>query len=139
MSDDARAISVVIPCFADERFEDVLDCVVALRRQTLPPAEIVVVVDHNPALLERLRAAVPAVRAVANREPRGSSGARNTGIACTHRDIVAFFDDDAAPEPAWSGWPPTMSTTVSSASAATSPLTGTADGRGGSRWNSIGS
>ena len=100
MSDDARAISVVIPCFADERFEDVLDCVVALRRQTLPPAEIVVVVDHNPALLERLRAAVPAVRAVANREPRGSSGARNTGIACTHRDIVAFFDDDAAPEPA---------------------------------------
>jgi GT2 family glycosyltransferase len=99
MSGDGRAISVVIACFADERFEDVLDCVMALHRQTLRPEEVVVVVDHNPALLERLRAAVPEVRAVANREPRGSSGARNTGIALTHEDIVAFFDDDAAPEP----------------------------------------
>jgi GT2 family glycosyltransferase len=99
MSGDVRAISVVIPCFADERFEDVLDCVGALRRQTLPPSEIMVVVDNNPALLARLRAAVPDVRAVANRESRGSSGARNTGIASTRGDIVAFFDDDAAPEP----------------------------------------
>jgi GT2 family glycosyltransferase len=92
-------ISVVICCFADERFEDVLDGVEALRHQTLPPAEIVVVVDHNPALLERVRAAVPDVRAVANREPKGSSGARNTGIASTRGEIVAFFDDDAVPEP----------------------------------------
>ncbi|HMJ37322.1 MAG TPA: glycosyltransferase family 2 protein [Baekduia sp.] len=99
MSSDVRTISVVVPCFADERFEDVLDCVGGLRRQTLPPAEIAVVVDHNPALLERLRAAVPDVRAIANREPRGSSGARNTGIASTRGDIVAFFDDDAVPEP----------------------------------------
>jgi GT2 family glycosyltransferase len=99
MSGDERAISVVIPCFADERFKDIVDCVMALRRQTLLPAEVVDVVDHNPALLERLRAAVPDVRVVANREARGSSGARNTGIASTRGDIVAFFDDDAAPEP----------------------------------------
>ena len=99
MNGDVRAISVVIPCFADERFDDVVECLASLRRQTLPPAEIVVVVDHNPALLERLDAAVPGVRVLANLEPRGSSGARNTGIASTRGDIVAFFDDDAAPEP----------------------------------------
>jgi GT2 family glycosyltransferase len=99
MTQDGRAISVVIPCFAAERFDDVVDCVAALRRQTVSPAEIVVVVDHNPALLERLRAAVPDVRAIPNRELKGSSGARNTGIASTAGDIVAFFDDDAAPEP----------------------------------------
>jgi GT2 family glycosyltransferase len=99
MTRDGRAISVVIPCFADERFGDVVECVAALRSQTLPPAEIVVVVDHNPTLLERLRAAVPGVRVIPNRELKGSSGARNTGIASTAGAIVAFFDDDAAPEP----------------------------------------
>jgi GT2 family glycosyltransferase len=93
------AISAVICCFADERFEDVLDCVEALGHQTLPPADIAVVVDHNSALLERVRAAVPDVPVVANRESRGSSGARNTGIASTRGEIVAFFDDDAVPEP----------------------------------------
>ena len=99
MKCDGRAISVVIPCFADERFDDVVDCVAALRGQTRPPAEIVVVVDHNAALLERLRGAVPDVRPIPNRESRGSSGARNTGIASTTGDVVVFFDDDAAPEP----------------------------------------
>jgi GT2 family glycosyltransferase len=99
MSGGELAISVVIPCFADERFHDVVDCVEALRRQTLPPAEVVAVVDDNPALLERLRAAQPDLRTIANRESSGSSGARNTGIAATRGEIVAFFDDDAAPEP----------------------------------------
>jgi peptidoglycan/xylan/chitin deacetylase (PgdA/CDA1 family)/GT2 family glycosyltransferase len=99
MSGGTRAISVVIPCFADERFDDVLECVAALRRQTLPPTEVVVVVDNNVALLERLRDAVPDVSVIANRESRGSSGARNTGIESTRGEIVAFFDDDAAPEP----------------------------------------
>jgi GT2 family glycosyltransferase len=99
MSRAAPAISVVIPCFAEERFEDVLAGVEALRRQTLPPAETVVVVDHNPALLASLSRSLPDVRVVGSREPRGSSGARNTGIASTRGEIVAFFDDDAAPEP----------------------------------------
>jgi GT2 family glycosyltransferase len=99
MSGERCSVSVVIPCFADERYRDVVNCVDGLRRQTLPPAEIVAVVDHNPALLERLRAGVPGLRAIPSLEGTGSSGARNTGIASTTGDIVAFFDDDAVPEP----------------------------------------
>jgi GT2 family glycosyltransferase len=99
MSLSAPAISVVIPCFSDERFEDVLAGAEALRRQTFPPAETVVVVDHNPALLRRLRRSLPDIRVIGSRRPRGSSGARNTGIASTRGEIVAFFDDDAAPDP----------------------------------------
>jgi GT2 family glycosyltransferase len=98
MRREGPVVSVVIPCFAEERFEEVLAGVDALRRQTAPPTEIVVVVDHNPALLARLRRFLPAVRVVASRESRGSSGARNTGIASTRGEIVAFFDDDAVPE-----------------------------------------
>jgi GT2 family glycosyltransferase len=98
MSGARPAISVVIPCFAEERFEDVLAGLDALGRQTVPPAETVVVVDHNPALLAGLRRSQPGVRVIANREHRGSSGARNTGVAATSGEIVAFFDDDAAPE-----------------------------------------
>jgi GT2 family glycosyltransferase len=93
------AISVVIPCFAEERFEDVLEGVDALRRQTLPPAEIVIVVDHNPALLGRLRRSLGGIKVIASRECRGSSGARNTGIASTRGEIIVFFDDDATAEP----------------------------------------
>ena len=94
-------ISVVVCSYANERFGDLLAALESVRRQTLPPLELVVVVDHNPALLNHARAEAPDVLAIDNRERQGLSGARNTGIAVAQGDVIAFLDDDAVAEPHW--------------------------------------
>lgn len=101
MNGSAPSISVVICCYTEDRFDDVLAAVDSVRRQSVQPDEIVVVVDHNRALLERLAADCPGVVTIPNDEPQGLSGARNTGIAATRGDVVAFLDDDAAARPDW--------------------------------------
>ena len=75
--------------------------VASVRAQTRPAARTILVVDHNPALLERARAAFPDVLVVPNESQTGLSGGRNTGISHAVGDVVAFLDDDARAEPDW--------------------------------------
>jgi glucosyl-dolichyl phosphate glucuronosyltransferase len=95
------SVSVVICAYTEERWEATLAAVASVRAQTLPAAEIILVVDHNPVLCERLAAALPDLTVVENCQDRGLSGGRNTGIAMATGDIVAFLDDDAVAEPKW--------------------------------------
>jgi GT2 family glycosyltransferase len=69
--------------------------------QEVAPIETLVVVDHNPALLERAQAELPDVRVLANAHVQGLSGARNTAIAEAKGDVVVFLDDDARARPGW--------------------------------------
>ncbi|MCP3822560.1 glycosyltransferase [Streptomyces sp. A3M-1-3] len=101
-------ISVVICVYTEERWEDILAAVSSVRCQSLPALETLLVVDHNPALLERLGAEYKeyketraAVRVLANAGPRGLSAGRNTGIAAARGSILAFLDDDAVAERDW--------------------------------------
>jgi O-antigen biosynthesis protein len=94
-------ISVVICAYTDRRWEDIVGAVASLRAQTRPPARTILVVDHNPPLLERAQAAFPDVRVVPNEGRQGLSGARNTGVAHAIGEVVAFLDDDARAEPDW--------------------------------------
>ncbi|MBT2526810.1 glycosyltransferase family 2 protein [Streptomyces sp. ISL-99] len=98
-------ISVVICVYTEDRWEDILAAVGSVRRQSRPAAETLLVVDHNPALLERLgkeyEEAHEEVRVLANAGPRGLSAGRNTGIAAARGEIVAFLDDDAVAERDW--------------------------------------
>jgi len=73
----------------------------SLRAQTLPPHEIVLVIDHAPELLDEARALWPDLKVVANRERKGLSGARNSGVAEASGEVVAFLDDDAIAAPDW--------------------------------------
>lgn len=82
-----RDFSVVICVYTEDRWEDILAAVASVRHQSRPALETLLVVDHNPALLERLGgeykkcAADGEVRVLANAGPRGLSAGRNTGIA----------------------------------------------------------
>ncbi|MEV8226380.1 glycosyltransferase family 2 protein [Streptomyces sp. NPDC079167] len=99
-----RDFSVVVCVYTEERWEDILEAVASVRAQSLPAREILLVVDHNPALLRRLTGEYGdrhEVRVLANAGPRGLSAGRNTGIAAARGAIVAFLDDDAVAGPDW--------------------------------------
>jgi glycosyltransferase involved in cell wall biosynthesis/GT2 family glycosyltransferase len=95
------SISVVICAFTFDRLEVMGEALDSLRAQTLPPHEIVLVIDHAPELLAEVRRLWPDVKIVANREKQGLSGARNTGVAEAGGEVVAFLDDDAIADPDW--------------------------------------
>lgn len=94
-------ISVVVCAFTRERLEVLTEAIESLRAQTLPAAEIVLVIDHAPELLAEAQRLWPDLRIVANRERQGLSGARNTGVAEASGEVVAFLDDDAIAAPNW--------------------------------------
>lgn len=97
----APTISVIICAYTEERWEDVNAAVESIQQQSLVPLEIILVIDHNTQLLERMRAHRKDVIAIENSEPRGLSGARNSGIAIAKGDYLAFLDDDAVAELDW--------------------------------------
>lgn len=96
-----QSISVVICAYTEARWDELIASVKSVQQQTTPPLEIIVAIDHNRALLERVRAEIPGVVAVENNEPRGLSGARNSGIAAARGDVIAFLDEDSTAAPDW--------------------------------------
>ena len=98
----APDFAVVICAHTEERFEHTLRSIASVQAQDPPPREIVLVVDHNPELQNRLAGQlVGGALVVANHNERGLSGARNTGVEATTAGVVVFLDDDAAGQPGW--------------------------------------
>lgn len=93
--------SVVVCAYTAQRWDDLVAAVASLHAQTHAPEEVIIVVDHNPALAERCWRELPGVACVENRGRQGLSDARNTGLESSHGDVVAFLDDDAEADPAW--------------------------------------
>ena len=94
-------ISVIICTYSEDRWNELLLAVDSVRCQSIPTREIIIVVDHNPALLRRVREHCADEIVVENQGPEGLSGARNTGVATAQGALVAFLDDDAIAETKW--------------------------------------
>src|SRR5579863_1841290 len=95
------SVSVVICAYTEQRWNDTLSAVASVRRQSHPAEELIIVVDHNPLLYERLKSALPDAIVLPNREQQGLSGGKNTGIAMATGQLVAFLDDDAIADDNW--------------------------------------
>lgn len=93
----ATRLSIVVCCYTAARRAQVLRAVDSAQQQTGAADEIIVVVDHNDALLEDLSEELPSLITVTpNTAERGLSGARNTGVGRAVNEVVVFLDDDAA-------------------------------------------
>lgn len=97
----APSVSVVVCAYANERWPFLCQAIESVQQQRAPAHEIIVVVDHNSALIARARRSFPMVTIIPNTESRGLAGARNTGTRLATGDVVAFLDDDATAEPDW--------------------------------------
>jgi GT2 family glycosyltransferase len=100
----AGAASVAICAYTMRRWDDLCAAVRSVQEQLRPGDECLVIVDHNDELLARVArefAGRRQTRVLANAGPKGLSGARNTAIAGSRGDIVAFLDDDAAAGARW--------------------------------------
>jgi glycosyltransferase involved in cell wall biosynthesis/GT2 family glycosyltransferase len=95
------SISVIITAFTFDRLPSIEETIESLRNQSIAPAEVILVVDHAPELLEECKRLWPDVRVIANRQEPGSCGGRNTGVAESNGAVVAFLDDDAVPGRDW--------------------------------------
>jgi len=84
-----------------DRPDDVRRCLDALMRLE-DHGEEILVVDNCPAtdVTKRVVEEYPGVRYVREDRP-GASAARNRALREARYDIVAFTDDDAAPDPSW--------------------------------------
>jgi len=94
-------VSVIIAAFATERWDDTREAVASIRAQTVPALETILVIDHNPALLDRAERELEDVTVLPNTGSKGASGGRNSGVAASRGEVVAFLDDDAVASPTW--------------------------------------
>jgi glucosyl-dolichyl phosphate glucuronosyltransferase len=93
--------AVVICTYSLERWDRLLEAVRSVQQQTLPPREVIVVIDHNEPLLARAGRELEGVLVVENSEARGLRGARNSGLYAATASCVAFIDDDAEASEEW--------------------------------------
>jgi GT2 family glycosyltransferase len=94
-------VTVIICAYTEDRWDDLCDAVRSVDDQRPSAAQLLVVIDHNDALLRRAAEEFVTAMVTPNRFAKGLSGARNTGVADATGAIVAFLDDDATARPGW--------------------------------------
>ncbi len=97
----AQNISTVICAYTEKRWSALAAAIASVQQQTLPPQEIILVIDHNPALLHQAQENLTGISIIENSRDKGLSGARNSGWLHAQSEIIAFLDDDAVAEPDW--------------------------------------
>src|ERR1700694_2586390 len=83
-------VSVIICAYTEKRWGDLVAAVESVQRQTLSPKEIIVVIDYNANLLDRVQKHLTGVIAIENSKAKGLSGARNSGGAMAQGEVLAF-------------------------------------------------
>jgi glycosyltransferase involved in cell wall biosynthesis len=97
-------VSVVVCTYAMERYEAFTEAVESALAQTHEPLEVVLVVDGNPDVYDRVQEDFCGRENVVchcNEENRGISYSRTKGAELASGEIVAMLDDDAVAHDDW--------------------------------------
>jgi len=97
-------VSVVICTYSEDMYEHFQESLESVRNQTYDPIEVVVIVDGNEALYERIENEYGDLEEVTihcNERNLGLSGSRTRAIEFVTGDAVALIDDDAVADERW--------------------------------------
>jgi glycosyltransferase involved in cell wall biosynthesis len=97
-------VSVVVCTYASNRYDHFVEAVKSVLAQTYDPVEIVLVVDGNEQVFDRVVAEFAdrdCVVTHCNDTNRGVSASRTTGAELATGEVVALIDDDAVAGPTW--------------------------------------
>ncbi len=95
-------VSIIICTHRSERYGDFKEAINSLLSQSYNNLEIIVVVDGNKELYDKiLKSGIKANKITLNEKNLGLSESRNRGIKEAKGDIIAFFDDDAVADKNW--------------------------------------
>jgi glycosyltransferase involved in cell wall biosynthesis len=94
-------VSVVVCAYTEVRWAQTRAALKSVLEQRPRAAQVLLVVDHNPALAARARHELPGLSVLESDDVAGLSGARNAGLRAATQPITAFLDDDAEARPGW--------------------------------------
>lgn len=97
-------VSVIVCTHSLGNYQNLIDAVDSLLNQTHKEIEIIIVVDGNQELYERIVKVYDAqgnVKVMVTEESLGAFGAGNVGVKAAQGDVIAFLDDDAVGEKRW--------------------------------------
>lgn len=97
-------VSAVVPTYSMDRYSDLCECVNALLTQTYDDVEVVVIVDGNQQLFDRVNQEYSdqeAVTTYVSHDDAGPLSRGNMGVIQSSGEIIALTDDDAVPAADW--------------------------------------
>ncbi len=97
-------VSVVVCTYTMDRYDVFSEAVESVLAQTYDPVEVVLVIDGNSEVYDRVAAEFGDHETVIihnNEQNRGISFSRTKGAELASGEIVAFIDDDGVAEPDW--------------------------------------
>lgn len=92
---------MVLSTYSKDRLGQLLDCIKSLEMQTLPPKEIILVLDPDQDLVDFYKSKLHDCVKIVISGGFGLSKARNAGVTKAEGEIIAFIDDDAVAENDW--------------------------------------
>ena len=96
------SVSIIICTHRSERYEDFVEAVNSLISQSYNNLEIIVVVDGNEELYDKIqKSGIEVDKIRLNEKNLGLSESRNRGMKEAKGDIISFFDDDAVADKNW--------------------------------------